>query len=599
MTSEGEPATIYDIAPDGSVLKWWNTQVPPEIENLSGSLYANRETSGAITPGDYELLIQAFSGEGIARIQVVANGDQLVDEKTCVKTAEVSCKTVEDPWVTNTRDWPPGILQLEVIVTDSYGKTESARFWVNIPYTPPPDPEAPEPPRFEEILRFREQYGLDLDLKGNEIAIDERIFNLIGAWYNPQTAAGGVARATWERWGVPLRAVDAAEMEYRESYIAQDGPLIEQWGEEQAAGSYAGYYVAHSNGGAIRIAFTDHAKEKLSALLAEIQPVAADRFESVTASTGSSFASLRGVEEDVLNASLSISSLASSLRSVELRPEGNRVLVTSTNPSATSALLAEILGATAPVEVTESIGPYELDRLLAGENLRTHAKPSEKYELFSYCTAGPGAFEWITAKANGERLRAEFLLTAGHCFDVPGQPEKSIYPRGTDNFTPIGRRARNGLVGEQHYETDAQAVRLDGYHAPRYIYRPFRAPLSVGPPGSFNRGQVLCYSGVVSGVVRCGTAIGIRSIVIPEELSGRMWNIKLEMKPGAPLPSHGDSGAPVWEAGTRKIVGLVSGTEDGYGFVTPLLHPRGFPVEKVPGLLNAPGMGHLTLVSGP
>jgi hypothetical protein len=110
------------------------------------------------------------------------------------------------------------------IVTDATGNTESAKFWVNIPYTPPPDPEADEPPRFEDVLPFREEF--DLDLKGNELAIDERIFNLIDDWYNPHTPTGEVARATDERWGVPLRAVDAAELEYRESYIAQAATSI-------------------------------------------------------------------------------------------------------------------------------------------------------------------------------------------------------------------------------------------------------------------------------------------------------------------------------------------------------------------------------------
>jgi YD repeat-containing protein len=36
------PHIIYDIGDDGSVLKWWNTQKPPELD-LSGALYDNRE----------------------------------------------------------------------------------------------------------------------------------------------------------------------------------------------------------------------------------------------------------------------------------------------------------------------------------------------------------------------------------------------------------------------------------------------------------------------------------------------------------------------------------------------------------------------------
>ncbi len=123
--------------------------------------------------------------------------------------------------MTEAENWPPGILQLEVIATDSEGNTSSERFSDNVPYTPPPDPEVPEAPRFKDVLNFREEFGLDLDLKGNQRAINERVFQLIADWHDPSTPAGEVARATMDRWGVPLRAVDAAEMEYRESYIAQ------------------------------------------------------------------------------------------------------------------------------------------------------------------------------------------------------------------------------------------------------------------------------------------------------------------------------------------------------------------------------------------
>ena len=54
--------------------------------------------------------------------------------------------------MTETENWPPGILQLEVIVTDTLGQISSERFWDNIPYTPPPESEELEPPNFEEIL---------------------------------------------------------------------------------------------------------------------------------------------------------------------------------------------------------------------------------------------------------------------------------------------------------------------------------------------------------------------------------------------------------------------------------------------------------------
>ena len=79
-----------------------------------------------------------------------------------------------------TGDFAPGVLYLEVIATDALGESTAERFWVSIPYTPPPDPEAEEPPKFGDILKFREEFGLDLDVKGDEEAINDRIFNLLG-----------------------------------------------------------------------------------------------------------------------------------------------------------------------------------------------------------------------------------------------------------------------------------------------------------------------------------------------------------------------------------------------------------------------------------
>jgi YD repeat-containing protein len=601
-----DPVTSYEFAADGSMFKSWNTKAPPTIDDVAGTLHdvEQLETASPIAPGLYNLWVQASSPEGIASIEIIANNDSLVSEKTCeqIPGEPVECPKEADEWVLETSAFAPGITYLEIIATDSRGESASERFWVNIPFTPPPDPEAEVPPKFSDILEFRDEFGLDLDVNGNEEAINDRVFNLIGDWNNPHTPTGAIARATAERWGIPMRLVDAAEMEYRESYIAHNGPLIQEWGEEQLPHAYAGYYVAHSEGGTLRIGFTDDPAEHLSALISAIHPVAPERLEAYTAPSNGSFTSLKGVEESVSAAAISNEALASSLRSIELDTETNKVVVTSANPASTSAIIAEIVGPSAPIEITGSQGPYHFTRLLAGENLRNRTVASQTHEFLSFCTAGPGAFEWRKSKSNGKRIRAEFLLSAGHCLDTANDViEKSIYPRGEDNFTPTGHRAKNGLVGQQHYETDAQTIRLEGYHAPRFIYRPYRARLPIAAPARYDQGKVLCYSGVTSGIVRCGTAIGIRSIVIPEPNSGRMLNIKVEPKSGNP-PQEGDSGAPVWEAGTRRIVGLVSGTEDGYGFVAPMLRPRGFPAEKVPGILAAldrPGGGDLKLEAAP
>jgi hypothetical protein len=110
---------------------------------------------------------------------------------------------------------------------------------------------------------------------------------------------------------------------------------------------------------------------------------------------------------------------------------------------------------------------------------------------------------------------------------------------------------------------------------------------------------MLCFSGVTTNKIQCGTMTRIHVIKVgldkpaypgdplPYESPGREWDIQ------ANLPvKHGDSGAPVWDRKTGRVVGIVSALG---GFVTPLIHSPRLPVEKSPGALNAPGMGALQL----
>src|SRR5262249_29145373 len=152
--------------------------------------------------------------------QIIANGNVVVDEKTCAQDHEkqgTECVNVVNEWVTYTGNFAPGILQLEVLVADTKGQVSSKRFWVNVPYTPPPAPGVPAPPKFAEVLKFREEHGLDIDLDPmvDELEINDRVWESMSAWHDPHSPLGEVARASYDRWGVPLRAVDVAELEWR------------------------------------------------------------------------------------------------------------------------------------------------------------------------------------------------------------------------------------------------------------------------------------------------------------------------------------------------------------------------------------------------
>lgn len=586
----------YDIEEDGSIVEWWDSESPPTIDFVAGTLAEDKETTEPITVGDHTLEVQAHSEQGIASIDVIANGNQLVHEETCKpEESETECKTVKTTWVTYTGNWPPGLLHLEVMITDHKGHSANERFWVNIPYTPPSDPEAEVPPRFEEVLRFREEFGLDLDLKGDETPRNERIFDLIGDWYSPQTPAGEVARATAERWGVPMRPVDAAEMEYRETYLAQDIPLIEEWAEAHHPSTYAGYYVDNRAGGVLHVGFTQNQVAVVGELKQQVSLLASDQVTGYATEPPTPRTSLQASVEALEGALETNGSLASLVTEIGLDEASDTVLVGATDVGKVQGIVSSELGAQAPVSVFyEPEGePFSgrnrtSGRILAGDRIINKSSGG--------CTAGFGAWEPVTQKSTGELVVAEFLLIAGHC----GSPFESIWRSpfagfgGEKEWSQIGVVKRTGApLGGQHYETDAAAVRLeDPGLVPRAIYRNGKTPRPVGPAGTAKHGETLCFSGQKTNAVKCGEMVGVRYRKFGKTPGRHLFIITRF----AGIP--GDSGAPVWSPKTGRAVGMLSGGPHNGKYkdwVTPLVVPRGFSAEKVPGALKAPGMGSLQI----
>ena len=613
VEAEGEPTVTYDIGADGSVLKWWDAPSVPTIEEMEGSLYTQRvevNPEETITPGDQTLVVPAYSIHGIASIQLIANGNQLITEKTCKQDYAVKgteCEHEELSWVTEAENWPPGILQLEVVTTDSEGHTSSERFADNVPYVPPPDPEVPEPPKFAEVLHFRERTGLDLDLKGNERAINERIFQLIADWHDPSTPEGEVARATRERWGVPLRAADAAELEYREQYMNYDIPLIEEWGETHAS-TFAGYIVDESAGGIIRIGFTSNPTGYLAELKQQVPLIAQDRLASQTAPTGHSLASLQQLAAEISNAVENKSNISALVVSTAIDIGRDLVRIGGPKTAQLTANLQSLFGANSPIAVEYAPGGIRLsgERLMAGENLRTRYYEEERdYTEFVNCTAGYGAFRKIR-QSNGSWVRIDFLLTAGHCSEV-GQPvQKYKYPHGTDNYFGIGHVSKSSWQGWHKWETDALAVKMEGLTAPDRIFWQGSPPASrqVTPLGRSHPGDELCFSGVVSNFPKCGEAHEIeeRAAIYEHGVQhGHQWKIPISV--GC---EPGDSGSPVWDRTTGRVVGLLVEKESSRNFpdvwntttacyATPLVNPKGVSTGQAPGVFGAPAFEGLHL----
>jgi tripartite motif-containing protein 71 len=600
----GAPNLTYDIGDDGSVLKWWNTQKPPTL-NLGGSLYDFREKTGELSAGSHLLEAVAESAEGIASIRVLENGNTVVSEKTCdqVYGNEVTeCIKDTDEWVTETDLHPPGHLDLEVIATDTDGESASERFWVDIPQPPPPPAlGTPVPPKFNEILQFREEYGLEKVFPvSSETELNERIFNLIKAWYEPGTPAGQVARASWERWGIPMRPEDVAEMEYREWYVHEDLPKIEDWAEAHRPETYAGYYVDHPAGGVLRVGFTSDQAGALAELKAQASLVAQDRLAVFTSIPNSSLASLRSTLAGAEAAWDTDPALLTAMVSAGVDESTDSVEITGTDLGILESHLEAALGPQAPLryvfedEGTEYAGRnHSAGRIHAGD--RIIGKGPDGYPE---CTAGFGAWDRVGTKDNGDPEIAPFVLTAGHCAPV-GRPfyrEDSGRPANPAEFKPIGHSARTGFDTTREFMTDGSAILLNGGGLmPYYIYRNDEDLKPAGPAGTTRPGERLCFSGFGTNERRCGKVIGVRRRLKQKGVNTAKRLFIIVRFAGNP----GDSGAPVWSSRTGESVGLLSGGPNGTelvkDWVTPLLRPPRFDAERVPGILHAPGMKTLHL----
>lgn len=593
---EGAPDVTYDIGSDGSVVKWWHVPQPPQFLDISGSLWAEKESKIAV--GSHLLKVVADSPEGIASIQIIANGDTVVSEKACGQT-ESLCIQEEDEWVAETAELSPGILNLEAIVTDEDGMAETERFWVEIPHTPPPPEGDPVPPRFNDILRFREEYGLEVVFPvANESELNERIFNLMGAWNNPNTPAGETARASMERWGVPLRPEDIAELEYRELYLANDGPLISQWGESNYASTYAGYYIDHRAGGKLRVGFTSEQAAKVAALQQAPGLMAADRITPFGIQPQHSLAALSSLANHLPN-QLPGSTIGHLVTRSGIDVPANQVRVGAVDPPPVQAYLDNAYGTTSPLETEYDPRPSRrvlrdrpLDhRLFAGDWI-SGEENGEPYR----CSLGFGAEENHKQKSNNQWVMLEFALTAGHCGDVGTELYRVGRKDGGYKKLSIGTVRRS--TWEKNiggFYTDGGAILLEhGFNPPKFVYLEADTKTQKIAGAERSRaGVTLCTSGTTTGT-DCGIT---REPFVTYEYERPEWVVQTDA-----FTDHGDSGGAVWNPVTGRAVGLiVSGpevtpSETWFTPLRPVARPSGSPIPGLLELLDAPGGGAFNIV---
>jgi YD repeat-containing protein len=599
VTPPDAPAITYDIGDDGSVFKWWNALKPPEFEDIAGTLYdvENKETAAPIAVGDYNLSVQAYSEEGVASIQVFANGRDLISEKTCPQVYEepAKCKKLADEWVTYTGNHAPGILNLEIVIEDRIKQVASERFWVNIPYTPPPLPDEPVKPAFASVLEFREEHGLDLDLDPveDEFELNDRVFDTINDWIQGKP----VAEASMERWGAPLRSREVGELEWRIAYQAQAASAITAWANAHPSSGYAGYVIDEAAGGLVRVGFTNSQASQVADLKATAGLAAPMRVTGFSVLPTNSLSQLESLAAQVEAFAVSHPELPIATTGTDMK--ANRVSVGAGNVAQVTNSLTAMFGAGAPISVSYAPMPGPRagrERIYGPIRAGDRFAGDDHWEGF-FCTANFGAWDKGVKPGNGQPVTRYFMLAAGHCV-YPEEIQRRRNNPIDDKTQRFGYTARRGYDGNPStFDTDAAAVRIEGdarHLTPRYIYLPDYPEVSVRRAVPPQVGMWVCQSGVTSDERRCGR---ITKLAVAIKYEGqRMLQVEYDA-----LTEGGDSGAPIWQMGTNNAVGILTAGSEGPegeelkpGYFTPLL-PIIPMVPGQPGVFGDPDLAPLNL----
>lgn len=193
---------------------------------------------------------------------------------------------------------------------------------------------------------FRRDFGLDLDLAGDDAAIDRRIRDLVQAWVrgNP------VARVTAAEFGLPLRPEDQAELEYRDEYLERDAEAIERWGRRHAPDTFAGWHLDHEGGGAFYIGFVGDQEAQIAEFERQVKVLAPERIKPFPTPPRYSHRQLEAFEGDLLDL-WETSKALRLVNSIGTNDFANRVEVGTRNVAKVRQALADLFGPENPALV--------------------------------------------------------------------------------------------------------------------------------------------------------------------------------------------------------------------------------------------------------
>lgn len=203
----------------------------------------------------------------------------------------------------------------------------------------------PRPPGLGEIERFRKENGLDRDLNGNHRAIARRARQLQRAWIDGNPVARWTAEP--EVYGVPLRAQEQREMDFRESYKNQFIEVVEGWVNKHAASTYAGYGFDYEEG-IIYLGFTVEPEATLEAFKRDVPLIAPEQIRPFPSPPIYTEKELIHLMETFWPSKGALSRL---INSAGVDTLANKVEVRTEHVARVRKLLAERYGPDAPFEV--------------------------------------------------------------------------------------------------------------------------------------------------------------------------------------------------------------------------------------------------------
>ena len=548
----GNPEITYDIAEDGSVLKWSWDESPPTITSISGSLWS--EKGEELENKDRTLFVHAHSPHQIASIRIIVDGVAVAEETTCSDPAEPPSHVCDEPspleWVTNPSEHAPGRMDVEVVATDFLGHQTAERFFVIVPQQPPAEPGVAERPNFRAIKIFREEYGLDRSNPLSGSQLNELLLELLYEWEGGATAP---MRAVAE-FGVPMRQAELQEMEWREQYVSQAAEAIPQWVEEHAATTYGGFYVDDRAGGIIYVGFTGSPQsqaEQVEALKQSGVLMNPGQVQPYPTPPARSVADLEATQASISAAIMSNSEVREATVSLSPATSGNEVEVGATDPSLVGAFLEQQFGAGAPIAVEPEnplvpyYGRYSTSGPVYGGSALVGFNNQE-------CTAGFSA-RTPSGAQQGSPLFKYFVLTAGHCYAMNAVVGRRA-SRNTPSGKEVGEVRRSAALPE--YVGDLVTVDAEGIYLRDNAIRSHSvlngsplAPQPVQGQQPMRAHRWACWSGITGGQ-HCGK---IKKVIESLENGGIAWVFQVN----APS-AKGDSGAPVWDPITHKAIGVLA-----------------------------------------